>query len=327
MTLDQQPGGAEAERAPVLDSHVHFWDPQHLSYPWLADVPPLDRRFSPSGFPGDVDEPVEAVFVEAGRHPDQAAQEVRWVRSLARTQPWIRGAVAHVSLDDPAGAPDGIRRFAADPFVVGVRHNIQDEEPGFTEGADFRAGVGLLGRAGLPFDACVREQQLGELAELAAACPQTLIDAHQRGPHLPAGGPHLPAAGPAAGTHVRRGRPARTSRGIRMRRLAQTIRLRPERRAEYLELHRSVWPGVEAALRAANIRNYTIFLRDDVLFSYFEHHGADFEADLASITADPDTQRWWRFTDPCQEPWPDSGAGGNWSDLEEIWHLSEESPA
>lgn len=175
MTMDQPSAGAAAERAPVLDSHVHFWNPQHLSYPWLADVPALNRDFSPSGFLGDVPEPVEAVFVEAGRKPGQAAQEVQWVRDLARTQPWIRGAVAHVSLDDPAGAPDAIRRFAADPFVVGVRHNFQDEEPGFADGADFRAGVGLLGQAGLPFDACVRERQLGELAELAAACPQTLI--------------------------------------------------------------------------------------------------------------------------------------------------------
>jgi L-rhamnose mutarotase len=58
-----------------------------------------------------------------------------------------------------------------------------------------------------------------------------------------------------------------------MRRLAQTIRLRPERRAEYLRLHAAVWPGVEAALRTANIRNYSIFLRGDTLFAYFEYWG------------------------------------------------------
>lgn len=175
MTMDQPSGAAAGQRAPVLDSHVHFWDPQHLSYPWLAEVPALDRHFSPADFLGDAPEPVEAVFVEAGRDPGQAAREVDWVRGLARTQPWIRGAVAHVSLDDPAGAPAAVRGLAADPFVVGVRHNVQDEAPGFTEDTAFRAGVALLGEAGLPFDACVRQQQLGELAELAAACPQTLV--------------------------------------------------------------------------------------------------------------------------------------------------------
>jgi L-rhamnose mutarotase len=112
-----------------------------------------------------------------------------------------------------------------------------------------------------------------------------------------------------------------------VKRIAQTIRLRPERRAEYLALHRDVWPGVEAALRAANVRNYSIFLRGNTLFGYFEYHGEDFTADMASIAADPETQRWWRLTDPCQEPWPDAGAGGQWSDLTEIWHLSEDASA
>jgi len=108
-----------------------------------------------------------------------------------------------------------------------------------------------------------------------------------------------------------------------MKRVAQTIRLRPERREEYLRLHAQVWPGVEAALLTANVRNYSIFLHGDTLFGYFEYHGDDFEADLAAIAADPDTKRWWTLTDPCQEPWPDSAAGGHWSDLTEIWHLSE----
>ena len=44
---------------------------------------------------------------------------------------------------------------------------------------------------------------------------------------------------------------------------------------------------------------------------------------MAAIGADPDTQRWWRLTDPCQEPWPERGTGGNWSDLALVWHLSE----
>jgi L-fuconolactonase len=161
--------------APDIDSHVHFWNPHHLTYPWLSSTPALDRPRTPSDFRDGLPEPIEAVFVEAGCGPGQAGREVRWVRDLARTMPWIRGAVAHVSLDHPYEAPPAIRSLAADPFVVGVRHNIQDEEPGFTQSADFRAGVRLLGEAHLPFDACVRERQLDELTELTAACPETLI--------------------------------------------------------------------------------------------------------------------------------------------------------
>ncbi|MGW1620756.1 L-rhamnose mutarotase [Streptomyces sp. NPDC002172] len=106
-----------------------------------------------------------------------------------------------------------------------------------------------------------------------------------------------------------------------MKRIAQTIRLRPEHRELYLRLHSAVWPGVEAALRAANIRNYSIFLREDTLFAYLEYHGDDFEADMAAMGTDATTQAWWKLTDPCQEAWADTGTGGSWSDLTEIWHL------
>ena len=30
--------------------------------------------------------------------------------------------------------------------------------------------------------------------------------------------------------------------------------------------------------------------------------GDDFEADMARMAADPETQRWWKETDPCQSP-------------------------
>jgi len=108
-----------------------------------------------------------------------------------------------------------------------------------------------------------------------------------------------------------------------VKRVAQTIRLRPERREEYLALHAAVWPDVEAALHRAHVRNYSIFRHHDVLFAYFEYDGQDFEADMATIAADPASQRWWQLTDPCQEPWPDRGTGGQWSDLTEIWHLGD----
>jgi L-fuconolactonase len=161
-------------RSPI-DSHVHFWDPRRLTYPWLSDVPRLDRPFTPHDLTVAVPEPVDVIFVEAGRAQQQAVDELEWVRSQAERLPWIRGVVAHAPLEDPSRAAGVIRGYVRAPFVVGVRRNIQDEPAGFTTDADFRAGVRLLGEAGLPFDACVRQHQMAELAELAEACPQTLI--------------------------------------------------------------------------------------------------------------------------------------------------------
>lgn len=157
----------------VLDCHVHLWDPRRLSYPWLSEVPGLNRPFTADEFAELRPANVDVLFMEAGREERHAEDELAWVREQAERHPWIRGAVAHVPLERPAQARDAIRRYAAEPFVVGVRRNIQDEAPGFTEDAQLRAGLRQLGETGLPFDACVRHHQLPELARLAAACPET----------------------------------------------------------------------------------------------------------------------------------------------------------
>jgi L-rhamnose mutarotase len=106
-----------------------------------------------------------------------------------------------------------------------------------------------------------------------------------------------------------------------VRRFASVIRLRPEKEAEYRELHAAVWPGVLAALTAANVRNYSIFLRDGVLFSYLEYTGSDYAEDLARVAADPTTRQWWQLTDPCQQPVDSAAQGQWWAPAEEVFHL------
>jgi L-rhamnose mutarotase len=108
-----------------------------------------------------------------------------------------------------------------------------------------------------------------------------------------------------------------------VQRHGSVIRLRPEHREEYLRLHRAVWPSVEDMIRRANIRNYTIFRHGDMLFSYFEYVGDDYAADMARIAADPETQRWWKLTDPCQESLSDPASGQWWTPIDEVWHLSD----
>jgi L-rhamnose mutarotase len=106
-----------------------------------------------------------------------------------------------------------------------------------------------------------------------------------------------------------------------VKRVGSAIRVRPEHRERYLELHSAVWPEVEATLTACNIRNYTIWRLDDLLFASFEYVGDDYAADMARIAADPDTQRWWHETDPCQERLPGTPEGEQWRTLPEVWHL------
>jgi L-rhamnose mutarotase len=105
-----------------------------------------------------------------------------------------------------------------------------------------------------------------------------------------------------------------------MQRYGSVIKLKSEKVDAYKELHANVWPEVLSMIRACNIRNYSIYLKDGTLFSYFEYHGDDFEADMQKMAADPNTQAWWKLTDPCQEPLETRQEGEWWASMEEVFH-------
>ena len=105
-----------------------------------------------------------------------------------------------------------------------------------------------------------------------------------------------------------------------MRRFGQVIRVKPEAVDAYERLHADPWPGVLAAIAAANIRNYSIYRHQDILFAYYEYVGDDFEADMARMAADPIIVKWWSLTDAMQAPYPEREPGAWWLTLPEIFH-------
>ena len=105
-----------------------------------------------------------------------------------------------------------------------------------------------------------------------------------------------------------------------MMRVGQVIKVRPEQEEKYKELHAAVWPDVAKMITECNIRNYSIFLRDHYLFSYFEYIGDDYEADMAKMAADPVTQDWWAVCKPCQQPVDSHTESEWWADMEEVFH-------
>ena len=105
-----------------------------------------------------------------------------------------------------------------------------------------------------------------------------------------------------------------------MQRHGQLIRVRPEQLEEYKRYHAAVWPEVLATIRRCNIRNYSIFLKDGLLFACFEYVGEDFAADMARMAADPKTQEWWTIMMPMQEPPPARTEGEWWAEMEEAFH-------
>lgn len=107
-----------------------------------------------------------------------------------------------------------------------------------------------------------------------------------------------------------------------MKRYGSLIKLRPEKLEEYKTLHAAAWPAVLEQIRKSNIRNYSIFYKDGILFSYFEYIGSDYQKDMDLMAADPITQQWWDICKPCQEPIETRAEGEWWASMEQVFYTN-----
>ena len=64
----------------------------------------------------------------------------------------------------------------------------------------------------------------------------------------------------------------------KIRRFESVIKIKPDLIEQYKNC--IPWPEVQEQIHESNIRNYSIYLKDDYLFSYFDYVGDDFEADM-----------------------------------------------
>lgn len=158
----------------VIDSHVHFWQPQRLRYLWLDEVPAIRHPFTPH-------ELIQAtqgidlqkiVFVQADCVPEQGLDEVEWITELARSEPRIQGIVAFAALEQSADANSAyLDKLARYPLVKGVRRLIQAEGAGFANRPDFIKSVQQLSQYGYSFDICIVHSQMADAVQLVQQCP------------------------------------------------------------------------------------------------------------------------------------------------------------
>ena len=99
-------------------------------------------------------------------------------------------------------------------------------------------------------------------------------------------------------------------------RSAFVLRVRPDKMKEYVDAHRAVWPEMLDALRAAGIRNYSIFRAGNEVFGYFE---AEDLAEAGRYLDGQDVNRRWQdhMAGLLEERVPDAGP----PPLEQIFRL------
>lgn len=176
----------------LIDSHVHFWDPTRLDYPWLVDVPAIAGPH----LIGDYERATQAadveqlVFVQCECERDQYLKELEWVSELAKYERRLTGIVCWAPLERGDSVRATLDQIAAVPLVKGVRRIIQFESnpDAFAHDSRFIRGVQILAEYGLCFDICVQNRQLPAVTDLVAKCPDTrfVLD-HLGKPYIKAG--------------------------------------------------------------------------------------------------------------------------------------------
>src|SRR5438067_11615212 len=86
---------------PIVDAHLHLWDPQHFRMSWLDGNPVLNQTYGLAEYrQHTVGVAIEAmVYLQVEVEPPYGLLEVDWVEERAKEDPRIQGIVAYAPLE------------------------------------------------------------------------------------------------------------------------------------------------------------------------------------------------------------------------------------
>jgi L-fuconolactonase len=160
---------------PIVDTHLHLWNPGQFRYPWLDDIPLLNKPYLLEDY-NRATGPVQVekmVFLQCEVEPSQFMQEAAWITELAGQDTRIQGMVPWAPLELGDEARPHLERLAQNPLVKGIRRIIQFEpdsafclRPGFVE------GVQALPDYNFSFDICITHPQMANTIRMVEQCPE-----------------------------------------------------------------------------------------------------------------------------------------------------------
>lgn len=160
---------------PIIDTHVHLWDPERFRMPWLDNAGILNKRYAlPEYQQFTQGIKVEGiVYVEVDVAPQLVLLEAKWAAAQTHKDFSVLGIVANA----PIEFGEQVRAYLDElvkisPRIKGVRRLLQGEsDSAYCLQPQFVRGIQILAEYGLSFDIGVVHRQLANAVELVRRCP------------------------------------------------------------------------------------------------------------------------------------------------------------
>jgi L-fuconolactonase len=166
---------------PIVDSHLHVWDPNYIDYPWLHKNQLLNKKFMLDEYNkacGEI-KVEKMVFVQCECNTSQFMKEYEWVSELAKKDTRIQAIIPWAPLDRGEAVKEVLDELSQNKLVKGIRRIIEFEEdmefclqPGFVK------GVKLLSDYNFSFDINIAHHQFENTIKFVRQCPnvQFILD-------------------------------------------------------------------------------------------------------------------------------------------------------
>lgn len=110
----------------IIDTHIHVWNFDKATYPWLdGNTSILNRTYNIEEIESERNAVgvTEAVLVQASNN----LEDSDWMLEVAENTDWIKGVVGWLPLMDIAATEKALGEYCKNNYFKGVRHLIHDE--------------------------------------------------------------------------------------------------------------------------------------------------------------------------------------------------------